>query len=45
MRCKSGMRITSQDIRRAFGEPTFSRGKDYFARGKVRAVKIAEDLD
>ena len=36
------MRIVRKDIRRATGEPTFSRGDDYFARGKVRAVKIED---
>ena len=34
------MRIARKDIRRAIGEPSFSRGDDYFIRGKVCAVKI-----
>ncbi len=34
------MRIARTDIRRAIGEPAFSRGHDYFVRGKVLAVTV-----
>ena len=33
-------RITVDGIRRAIGEPSFSRGLDYFERGRVRNVKF-----
>ena len=36
-------RITANRIRRAIGEPSYSRGQKYFERGRVRHVKFETD--